>query len=199
MYMDSLALWGAITGTAGVGIALRREYLAARRRLSVTPGVNLTTSRVEPIGSILNGWAVVAFWNTGGRDLAVERAGFQYLAIEKGTENVRVMRAMIHIEAAREAEVDGPTRKIYTPLGPMLASGINPFDLVEAVVITTGGREWFSPPQPLIHSVPPDVSPELLHAGLERLRDEAESPPVLGGEVGLLEGEPFLIGGPSSD
>jgi hypothetical protein len=196
--MDPLALWGAITGTAGAGIALRREYLAGRRCLSIAPGINFTTSRVEPIGSILNGWAVVALWNTGGRDLAVERAGFQYLAVEKDTENLRVMRAMIHIGTARETLVDGPTHKIYTPLGPMLASGIDPFDIIEAVVVTTGGREWLSPPQPLIQSMPPNVAPDLFRAGLKELRDKAEAPPVLGNEVGLLEEEPYLIDGPPS-
>jgi hypothetical protein len=190
--MELLALWGAVTGTAGAGIALRREFLAGRRRLAVAPTVNFSISRVEPVGALLQGWAAVAAWNTGGRSLAIERVGFQYLAVVRGTEEVRVMRAMIHMERPVTAAVDGPTQKIYTPLGPMLAGGINPFDMVEALVVTTGGREWFSPAQPLIQSVPTLVGPDLFKTGLEQLRNEAEAPPQAGDELALLQEDPFL-------
>lgn len=191
--MDPLALWGAVTGTAGAGIALRREYLLGRRRLTVAPGINFTTSRVEPVGAIVAGWACVAFWNIGGRSLAVERAGFQYLAFEKGTEELRMRRAMIYMPTPVEATVDGPTHKLYTPLGPMLAAGISPFGTIEALAITTGGKEWLSPPQPLLQSIPPVGPPELLQTGLERLREEAEAPPLVGYEIGLKEEKPFLV------
>ena len=197
--MDYLALWGALTGTSGAAVALRREYLARRLRLALAPGVNLTISRVDPVGVVLNGWACVAFWNTGGRPLAVERVGFQYLAVVKGTEDLRVMRAMIHMDTPLESAVDGPSQKVYTPLGPMLATGINPFDIVEAIAITTGGREWISPPNPLIQSIPSHVSGEQLEDGLDRLRQEVDAPPVTGNEVGLLEGRPVLADGPPSN
>ncbi len=192
--MDYLALLGALTGTTGATVALRREYLASRRRLAVAPGVNFTISRVEPVGSISHAWACVMFWNTGGRSLAVERVGFQYLAVERETADLRVMRAMILVDAPIEAAVDGPSRKVYTPLGPMLAAGINPFDVLEGVAITTGGREWISPPSPLIQSIPSSVSHDQLGNGLNRLRNEAETPPATGNEIGLLEEEPFLVG-----
>lgn len=196
--MDPLALWGAVTGTAGVGISLRREYLVGRRDLAVAPGINFSTSRVEPVGAITHGWACVAFWNTGGRSLAVERAGFQYLAIEKGTDKLLTRRAMIYMETPREAAVDGPTFKLYTPLGPMLAAGISLFGEVEALAITTGGREWMSPPQPLLQSMPPMVTHDLLKTGLERLRDDGEAPPLIGREIGLKEETPFLVDIPPS-
>jgi hypothetical protein len=197
--VDPLAGWGAVTGTGGLLIAARREFLANRKRLTLAPGVNLTTSRVEPAGEVLLGWACVAFWNTGGRPLAVERAGFQFSVHDEASGETKVIRAMIHIGTPIEAAVDGPTRKIYTPLGPMLAAGISPFDLVQAVAVTAGGREWLSPPNPLIQSIPPIVSPELLAKGLERLRDLAESPPRLGSEIGLLPEEPYLIDAPPGE
>jgi hypothetical protein len=177
-------------------IAGRREYLTGRRRLAVAPGVNLTTSRVEPVGLVQLGWACVAFWNTGGRPLAVERAGFQYLALQKDTGEPCVMRAMINIGTPIEAAVDGPTKKVYTPLGPMLAAGIHPFDLVEAIAITTGGREWCSPPQPLMKSVPSVSTAKQLSQGLEQLRESAEQPPVVGSEVGLHREDPYLLDEP---
>lgn len=57
--MDFLALWGGIAGTVGAGVALRREHLARRLELALAPGINLTTSRVEPVGAITGGWAFV--------------------------------------------------------------------------------------------------------------------------------------------
>lgn len=109
------------------------------------------------------------------------------------------MRAMIQMDASVEATVDGPTHKLYTPLGSMLAAGIHPFDLVEAVAITTGGREWFSPPQPLIASIPSIASPEQFKEGLEQLRNSAEAPPVLENEILLPSEEPFLLDQPPSE
>lgn len=194
--MDPLAVVGAVTGTTGVLIAARREYLSGRRRLAVAPGVNFTTSRVEPVGLIRLGWACIAFWNTGGRPLAIERAGFQYLAIDKQSGQLRVMRAMLQIKSPIEAAVDGPTHKLYTPLGPMLASGISPVDVVEALCITTGGREWLSPPQPLIASIPPVGSAERFNEGLEQLRSSSEAPPVVGNEISLAIEEPYLVDTP---
>lgn len=190
--MDFLAFWGALSGTVGAGVALRREWLARRLDLALAPGINFTTSRVTPVGAIVNGWACVALWNKGGRPLAVERAGFRYLASVKGTDEIQEMRAAILLEGPTEAAVDGPTKKLYTPLGPLLAAGVNPFDALEAFATTTGGKEWFSPLQPLIQSIPPVMSVDLLRDGLQRLRDDAEKPPVVGNEIGLKEEHPFL-------
>jgi hypothetical protein len=41
-------------------------------------------------------------------------------------------------------------------------------------------REWFSPSQPLIQSIPPVMPGDLPRDGLQRLRDDAEKPPVVG-------------------
>lgn len=102
------------------------------------------------------------------------------------------MRAAILIEDPIELAVDGPSRKLYTPLGPLLAAGFHPAGFVEAVAITTGGREWFSPSQPLIQSVPSVMTPALLREGLQQLKDEAEKPPVVEDEIALHAERPFL-------
>jgi hypothetical protein len=192
--VEPLALWGAVVGTAGAGIAVRREYLSGRRRLAVLPTTRLNASRVEPVGEIQSAFAAVTFWNTGGRELAVERIGFRFTVTVAGDGATRQMRAEIMLEAAIEAKVDGPSHKIYTPLGPMLAAGINPFALVEPFAVTTGEREWSAPPQPLIHSLPPMTSNEQLGKGLARLRDEAEPPPIVGEQIALKQELPVLPG-----
>jgi hypothetical protein len=95
-----------------------------------------------------------------------------------------------------ELPVDGPTRKLHTPLGPMLQAGINPFVGLRAYAITQGRREWLSNPQPLIESLPsPDISPRYLFmVGLKRLGDEAEPPPAVEDVLALKCDEPFLPG-----
>jgi hypothetical protein len=195
---EPLAIWGAVTGTLGTAIATRREVVSRRRRLAVAPGVNLTISRDEP-RQLLAAWALVNAWNTGGRLLAVEHLGFRYFAPhgEIGTDRESVEmcehRAEIALEAPWELVVDGPSRKIYTPLGPMLAIGINPFTPVEAFAITTGGREWFSPPQPLIAPPPPGIEPESFLRGLKDLAEAAEAAPSAGHIVFLAADEPRLF------
>lgn len=133
--MEPLALWGAFVGTAGAGIAGRREYLSNRRRLTVVPNVRINASRQEPVGELTGAFASVQFWNTGGRPLAVERVGFRFLA-EAPDGSLQKRRAEILLEAPVEAQVDGPSHTIYTPLGPMMAGGISPFGELEAFALT---------------------------------------------------------------
>src|SRR4051794_32928705 len=117
--MDPIAVWGAVTGSVGSGVALRREDLSGKRHLAVAPGIYLNTSRIFP-GRITHGWAVIVFWNRGGRPLAVEHAGFEWVVSEVLRETavrVATRRAEVHLEDPIELPVDGPTRKVYTPLG----------------------------------------------------------------------------------
>lgn len=136
------------------------------------------------------------FWNKGGRALAIERADFVFSTNEQvlrgAVVELRQLRAKIVLGAPIELPVDSPTQKVYTPLGPMLAAGIDPFSMIRAVLTTTGGKEWLSPALPLIQSVPPNVTPEQLSAGLEGLKSHAEVPPRVGGEIALSLEEPFL-------
>ena len=104
------------------------------------------------------------------------------------------MRAEILLKAAIEAKVDGPSHKIYTPLGPMLAAGINPFAPVEAFAVTSGEREWSAPAQPLIYALPPMTDNAQLGKGLARLRDVAEPPPIVGEQIALKQELPVLPG-----
>jgi hypothetical protein len=190
--MEPVAIWGALTGTAGMAIAGRRELLGSRRRLAVRPSLRLITSRLEPVGEIVAGYACISVWNIGGRPLAVERLGFRIPLPANEIGGPFELRALIALESPIEAAVDGQSHQVFTPLGPMLAAGIDPFDLLEAFAVTTGDRDWAAPLQPLIFSRPPGMSAELLQRGLERLREGAERPPRVGDQIALTSAEPVL-------
>jgi hypothetical protein len=195
-----------------VVIAVRREVVSNRRRLVVYPGVNFTLSRTDPL-EVRLAWAAVGVYNGGGRALAVEHVGFRYgvryvrelpdeireqveaTAAETGNEPAVVMehRAEISLTEPIPLPVDGPSHKIYTPLGPMLAVGINPFVPLQAFAITTGGREWFSPPQALVQAPPPGVTLERLADGLRRLAGSSDRPHEAEGLVWLMREEPHLL------
>lgn len=164
-----------------------------RRQLAVQSSVRLITSRLEPdLGHVLAGYACVGFWNTGGRSLAVERVGFRFYVDEPAPGRPIERVAYIHMDQPIEAKVDGPSHQVYTPLGPMLAAGIDPFDLLEAFAITTGGKEWAAPMQPLIFSLPPGLSAEEFSNDLVGLREAADRPPMVGNQVPLKPAEPVL-------
>ncbi len=88
--------------------------------------------------------------------------------------------------------MDGPSHKVYTPLGPLLAVGYDPGAEMLAYASTTGGRIWASVPQPLITEVPPGSTPEQLSEGLRILRDAAEQPPVEDQLIWLAQERPYL-------
>lgn len=191
--MEPLALWGAVVGTTGAALALRREYLVNRRRLALVPSVRLNISRQDPVGEVTDAFASVQFWNTGGRALAVERVGFRFLA-EAPDGSLRKRRAEILLKVPIGAEVDGPSHTVYTPLGPMMAAGISPFGELEAFAVTTGGRNWSAPLQPLIHSLPTLLTEEQLSKGLARLREQSDKPPAVGEQIALHQEIPVLPG-----
>lgn len=139
---EALAVWGALTGTAGVVLAVRREVVSNRRRLVVAPGVNLTLSRTDP-PEVRLAWAAVQVYNGGGR--------------------------------------------------PLAAAGISAFGPLEAFAITTGGRTWFAPPQPLVQAPPPGMTLEQVAEELNGLRDRSDQPHEVEGLVWLNREDPRLV------
>lgn len=129
----------------------------------------------------------------------MERVGFRFGVEEAAPERPFLREASIHLEESIEVGVDGPSHQVFTPLGPMLAAGIDPFDLLEAFVVTTGGKEWFAPMQPLIFSLPPGLSAQEFSDDLVRLRDEADRPPMVGDQIPLMPAEPVLPGSEIAD
>lgn len=188
---DPIAIWGAVTGTIGAAVALGREATQRRRRLAVRLGLHLNVSRTEP-GTVTLAWAVVEFWNTGGRPLSVEHAGFRYFTLYEDGSPRNEYRMEVPLGSPVELPVDGPSRKVTTPIGPMLKAGLDPLSPVQAFAVTTGDLEWFGPPEPLVRAVPPFSTLERLMGDLAKLAEAAELPPSVGGLVWLMPEEPYL-------
>ena len=184
--VDPLAVYGALTGTVGLGIGVRREVLASRRRLVVEAGSNFTLSRTDPARVAL-AWWIVAVRNPGGRALAVERIGMECVA--GGEPRV----AEVNLDEPIELPVDGPQRKVYTPLGPILAAGVVPFSTVRPFAVTTGGKWWYAEPRPLVMLVPPGVVPEHFAENLGKLMEASEPAPLHGQMMFLAPDQPRLI------
>lgn len=195
---EPIAIWGAVTGTIGAGLALRREVLARRTRLAVRPGVSVNMTRDEGPPRITHAWAFVNFWNIGGRPLAAERVGFTYLVTNDQSGKslspsaYHEHRLDIHLDGAIELPVDGPSHRVSTPLGPLLKAGMDPHSLIRAFVITTGDKEWVSPPQGLLGNLPPMTTRDQLANALHRLADDAALPAIVGQMAALVREEPYL-------
>lgn len=155
--------------------------------------MHFNVSRKEP-GRVTFAWAVVQVWNPGGRPLAVESVGFRYFVTGEadGGTYVGERRASIALPEPIELSVDGPSRRATADLGPMIKAGIDPFSPVEAFAVTTGDREWFGPPQPLVHTLPPETTPERLIADLDRIAERSDLPPAVGPLIALNPETPFL-------
>ncbi len=197
---DPVAVWGAVTGTIGTVIAARREVIARRKRLALTHGTYFNVRRDEP-GHVSHAWALIQFWNTGGRPLAVEHAGFRYFVVhDEGNPPYAVeRRAEVALEGPIEVPVDGQSQRVGTPLGPLMKAGLDPWSPVQAFAVTTGAKEWFGAPEPLVkegHAHAVGSSPERLMADLDDLADRAELPPAMfGGElIALNREDPYLPG-----
>jgi hypothetical protein len=177
----TIAIWGAVTGSFGLALAARREYVAGRTRLAIEHGIHLQMSR-ETRGEILNAWLLVRVWNNGGRPLAVERVGLHFFRSWEEENAIHVDVHPSYIEFALQGQAielapNGPSHRLYTPLGPLLKIGIDPIDEpVWAWARTTNGREWTDRMHPILQLPPPGSTPEQVGAGLRRLRDEAEPP-----------------------
>jgi len=198
--VDPIALWGALTGTTGLGVAVRREFMASRRRLRVERGWHFATSKDGD--EIIDVWVYVMAWNTGGRALSLEHCGFSWLSegdvktferqqglkMDPGARLWNEHRAEINMLGVDAIEVspDGPTVKVMTRIGPLLALGLDPLgDDVAPFVVTAAERYWWGRPGPLLPRIPADVSREHVAEALARIRDEAERPTGDGHLYGL--------------
>jgi hypothetical protein len=214
-----LATYGAITGTIGVVsgatgafLAVRREIHASRLRVQVGQLSYFSVSRSAPVGLVNAAWAGVFIRNAGGRPFAVEHVGLEFaLPVDAGSQDFpavgrtyfgddpvyEIVRGEIFLEEPVEPAPDGPVRRVYTPLGPLLALGFDPLSPVtRAWLKTADGREWRGPSEPWLQQVPPGSSAELVEQGLKLLADKAEPAPRADGLVWLEKVRPVLPGDP---
>jgi hypothetical protein len=198
-----VATYGAVTGTLGVlsggtgaFFAVRREIRASRLRLHLGQLSYYSVSRRDPAGLVNAGWAGVYLRNAGGRPLAVEHVGLEFaLPVVEGDElkALELVRGEIFLEEPIEPAPDGPIRRVYTPIGPLLALGFDPTSpMTRAWAKTADDREWRGPAEPWLQYVPPGSTVELVGKGLKQLTDDAEPAAKADGLVWLERVRPVL-------
>jgi hypothetical protein len=210
---DPLAIWGATTGTAGLGIALRREIWSSKRRLRVANGWQFVFVKNDDGGQHLaDVWVYVMAWNTGRRPLHIEHAGFEFVVegsrrlaeavgAELGPDNRVWMNARIEIALNAETfEVipDGPSVKLWTRIQPILAFGIHPMETrMQPYVVTVPEQYWWGEEGPLLPSPPQGMDSYEASAAVGRLAteyvDEHGKREFTGEEPGEVHGVPRLI------
>lgn len=195
---DFLAVWGAVTGTIGTAVAFRREAIARRRRLAIRHGVHFNVRRDVP-GHVNLAWALVSVWNTGGRPLSVEHVGFRYFVIRDESDAPETVehRAEIALDHPIELAVDGPSERVGTPLGELMKAGVDTRSPIQAFAVTTGEKEWFGTPKPLVEpeqAITIGSTPDRLIEDLNKLAETSELPAAtLGGTLIALKREaPYL-------
>lgn len=168
---NSVAIWGAVTGTIGTltglgGLALtvhntRRDR---KRDLRVSHGWQYA---YDEAGNLLDVWVNVTAFNTGRRPLHIEYIGFETMVVAdrsvlEGTgidlpdeNNVWVNQ---RFEIALNGETldvvpDGPSVKVWTSLPPLCAAiPIDPTTTpVRGYVVSWPEQYWWEPgPSPLL-------------------------------------------------
>lgn len=189
--MDPLAVWGAITGSLGLGVAVRREVLAGRRRVRVDHGWRYGFDEKRP-PRLHEMWVYVMVQNNGGRDISVDHLGWEWLEarppLADGTSVYEAVRAEIPLEESRLLRPDGAPFKVDTVVGPLLHL-VDPFEQrLRPIAYTHGGNhEWRGPEIFLLNRLPSTVDVALLRHDLDALREASERPARPGGDG------PYLI------
>jgi len=211
--VDPIAVWGAVTGTVGLGIAGWRELRGNKRSLRVERGWQFVYDADEQLQDV---WVCVMVWNTGRRPLHVEYVGFEALVVgerkiadDAGMDlppenNVWVNKRFEIALNGDTLEVvpDGPSVKVWTRLFPICADGIDPTGTeVQPYVVTVPEKWWLGPPGPLLPELPPGktleeagtelVSAAVKYAGPEVLAANPANRPgeVIGVMRLILEGD----------
>jgi hypothetical protein len=210
---DTLAIWGAATGTIGTltgvgGLALTawRDRRDRRRGMLVTHGWQYA---YDPDGNLLDAWVNVTAYNTGRRPLHIEYVGFEAMVLgdRKLAEDAGIdlppennlwvnKRFAITLNGETiEVAADGPSVKVWTRLVPMCLHGIDPTTTeFRGYVVTWPETFWWEKePQPLlarpsqIHKTRDEVGSAVAALVIDQTLPEDMAPPfdAPGGVVGL--------------
>lgn len=192
---DPIAVWGAVTGTTGLGLALRREVVGSRRSMRVDRGWQYVShypdGRGLGRGELKDVWVYVMAHNTGRRPLHIEHVGWEYFtkatpeAIREAKDKGQVFhspedeaRMQVRVEIALNGETlevlpDGPSVKIYTRIGPLLGLGIDPLTTpVAPYVVSVPEKYWWGTEGPLLPEIPGHYKESDVENGLERIKAE---------------------------
>jgi hypothetical protein len=207
---DPIAIWGAVTGTAGLGLATWRERRSWRRSLRVERGWQYVYTKNGGTEQLKDVWVSAMAWNTGHRPLSIEHVGFEFI-VPRSREQLaevgvkvdpgdRPTWINIRFEIALNGETievvpDGPSVKVWTRIGPILDAGVDPTTtLARSFVVTVPETYWWSEEGPLLPVPPQGRDPEVTEAELAHLSGEENTEPMVPGKVIglprlLLEGE----------
>jgi hypothetical protein len=191
--MDPIAVWGALTGTAGLGITARREIVNRRQSIRVEHRWQYKYEKDDP--ETLSGMVVyVMVTNTGARDIVVTHVGWEWLGtfeiddhpalakdpaledVPEGIHKIAPCRAEIPLEPVL-LHPDGLPAKFIVEVGQLLHL-IDPFEtIIQAVAYTdAGGTQWHSGPAILAPDVPLALQGKRIIEGLKRLKEESDPP-----------------------
>ncbi len=211
---EAVAIWGALTGTAGLGLAGWRELRNQKKNLNVEWGFQYVY-RQGSNGDVLRDiWVFVSAWNDGRRTLSIEHAGFEFLVPapprivdEHGSDLPDGMPVLTNVrfEIALNGETidvipDGPAVKIWARVGPILKQGINPAETpMRSFAVTVRENYWWSKEGLLVHRSDPGRDRDETKRAIDALADEAidgdcPTPPAVPGQLYpmqrlILEGE----------
>jgi hypothetical protein len=210
---NTVAIWGAVTGTigtlTGAGNLLRtvrRDRADQKRELEVTHGWQYAYGHDD---ELLDVWVCVTLYNTGRRPLHVQYVGFEAMVIgdRRLAEGAGVDLAPDNnvwvnqrFEIALNGETievapDGPWVRVWTRLVPMCRYGIDPTttDVVAYAVAYHERYWWEATPQPLlarpsqIHRTAEDVGEAVAQLVVREMGDDKSEPVrvIAGHVVGL--------------
>jgi hypothetical protein len=183
--MDPIAWWGAVIGTGGFAIAVRREVLARRVRVQVDHGWRyFSTDDAPPQFHDLIVYVMVT--NTGGRNVIVQHVGWEFLVdtgdvTPDGGKVLLACRAEVPLEEPVVVEPDGIPLKVEARIG-QLAHLIDPIDGPARPVAFTGGGgvRWEGPAGPLAQQIPITFDRDKMLTRIAELRANARPPKQMG-------------------
>lgn len=211
---EAVAIWGALTGTAGLGLAGWRELRNQKQNLNVEWGFQYVYRRGSDGDHLGDIWVCVSAWNDGRRTLSIEHAGFEFLV--PAPPHIRSKHAQdlpdgmpiltnVRFEIALNGQTidvvpDGPAVKIWARVGPILKQGINPAETpMRTFVVTVRENYWWSRKGLLVHRPDPGRDLQETKRAIDGLVEKAiaAEPPIPPAEPGqiypmqrlILEGE----------
>lgn len=210
MALDPIAVWGAVTGTAGLGLVAWRERRSRKRSLNVSHGWQFVYDGND---ELIDVWVCVSAWNTSHRPAHIEHVGFEAIveadpklatdagvAVPPGQPLVTSRRFEIALSGETfEVVPDGPKVRIWTRLFPICKHGIDPtLTVVRPFVVTVPDIYWWGPTSPLLPQTPPgktleEAGEELARVAVRHAGADVLEPPMPADRAGEVIGLMRLV------
>lgn len=188
---EPIAVWGAVTGTLGLGITAWREISGNKKSVRVHHGWQFVYGNDDRMTDI---WFYVMVHNDGRRPVHIEHLGFNFIvdAPEDIKEQVKDMpdtyipdgpalKHEMRFEIALNGETlevlpDGPSVKVLTQGKPILATGIDPLTTpMSPFAVSVPERYWWGPESPLLPRLPTGYTAEESASSIQRIAEESRT------------------------